>query len=98
MPEVQAERHPSKLASPQRWQEALQRGIHEGVTVRQLAGSGLWLATSGTQPDVAYELTVRGLIVDSCSCPAGEHGDDVCKHRAVWYHQAGVLGLIRTHG
>jgi hypothetical protein len=74
-------------ATPERWQAALKRAIAEGVQVRQLSGSGQWIATSGSREQVAYE--VDG---DGCSCEAAMlGGDPVCKHRALYWFVVGVL-------
>ena len=81
----------NRTASPARWQAALTRAIAEGVQVRQLAGSGAWIATSGQDAAIAYQVAVSGGVAHGCDCPAGEHGDPVCKHRALWYHVAGLL-------
>ena len=78
-------------ATPARWQAALGRAIAEGVQVRQLAGSGLWLATSSTDAGTAFALAVTGDVAHGCECPAAAHGDPVCKHRAAFYHTVGVL-------
>ncbi|HZU76311.1 MAG TPA: hypothetical protein VFA70_06070 [Dehalococcoidia bacterium] len=74
--------------TPDRWQAALRRAFAQGIEVRQLAGSGMWIATSGTDASVAYEVSQFG-----CSCPAAEFGDPVCKHRAAYYHLLGILEL-----
>lgn len=76
-------------ASNVRWQAALKRAITNGVRVRQLAGSGQWIATSGRDPLVAYETDgVR------CECPAAVLGNDpVCQHRAAFWHATGALAL-----
>lgn len=84
-------RRTNRTASPARWHAALGRALAEGVQVRQLAGSGAWLATSGTDAKKAYELEVVGGIVRSCACPAGEFGDPCCKHAAKFYAVAGLL-------
>ncbi len=81
-------RRPIRRATPQRWQAALQRALAEGIQVRQLAGSGAWVATSGSDPAVAYLVSAQG-----CECQAGEHGDPTCKHRAAFWHAQGVLDL-----
>ncbi len=73
-------------ATPARWQAALRRAVAEGVQVRQLAGSGAWVATSGTDAVTAYVVSLR-----ECECPAGEHGDPICKHRAALAHRLGRL-------
>ena len=81
----------TRQATPERWQAALGRALSEGVEVRQVAGSGLWIATSGTDRTVAYTLSVTGTVAHGCECPAGEFGDAVCKHRAAYYYQTGML-------
>lgn len=80
-----------RQANPERWQAALGRAIAAGVQVRQLAGSGAWIATSATDPTKAYELEVVAGVARSCTCQAGEFGDPVCCHRARYYADAGLL-------
>ena len=75
-------------ASPARWQAALRRAIAEGVQVRQLAGCGAWIATSGTDLATAYEVGAGG-----CECHAGQFGDPIFKHRAAYLHARGLLDL-----
>ena len=82
-----------RRATPERWQAALRRALEENVQVRQLVGSGAWLATSGTDATKAYELTVVNGVVRGCRCPAGEHGDPCCKHAARFSFAAGLLDL-----
>ena len=88
---VQMQTRRNRQATPERWRRAAQRAVAEGVQVRQINTSGMWVATSGTDATVAYILEVAGGVVRSCSCPAGEFGDPVCKHRARWYVDAGLL-------
>jgi DnaJ-class molecular chaperone len=79
--------------TPARWQSALRRAVAEGVQVRQLAGSGMWVATSANDADMAYEVTPW-----ECECPAGQFGDPVCKHRAVLLATLGRLAAeAETH-
>ncbi len=66
---------PNTLA---RWQAALKRAHVEGVQVRQLAGSGAWIATSSRDASIAYEVSIA-----DCDCHAAQHGDPICKHRAM---------------
>lgn len=80
-----------RRATPARWQRAVQRAIAEGVEVRQLAGSGAWIATSGSDPLVAYEVEVTGDVAHGCNCLAGINGDPVCKHRGAYYLAVGLL-------
>ena len=81
----------TRTASPERWARAVTRAVAEGVQVRQINASGAWVATSGTQANVAYLLEIVGGVVRSCSCPAGEFGDPCCKHAARFYLDAGML-------
>jgi len=53
-----------------------------------LATSGVWVATSGTDPDIAYVVTATG-----CECRAAAEGDPVCLHRAALRHRLGMLTL-----
>jgi hypothetical protein len=71
----------------------LARGLAEGVTVRQLNDSGAWVATSGTDATLVYLLEITGNIAHGRTCPAGQHDDPVCKHRAVYYHLISALDL-----
>ena len=82
-----------RQASPERWQRAAERALAEGIEVRQVNASGMWVATSGTHANVAYVLEITGTLVQSCSCPAGTFGDPCCKHAARRYLDAGSLTL-----
>ena len=84
---------PQRHATPERWQAALRRALAENVQVRQVVGCGLWVATSGSDPSKAYAIQVHNGIAHGCECPAGEFNDEVCKHRAAYYHAAGLLDL-----
>lgn len=75
-------------SSPARWQKALKRALEQGVDVRQLATSGVWVATSGTDSTAAYVVTES-----DCECRAAQEGDRVCKHRALLRHVLGLLPL-----
>ena len=88
---VQMQTRRTRQATPERWQKAARRAIDEGVQVRQLAGSGQWVATSGSDPAVAYEVEVVGNIAHGCTCLAGLNDDPVCKHRAAFYLSIGAL-------
>lgn len=77
----------------ERWQAALRRARREGVEVRQLAGCGMWIATSGSDGDTAYEVTPWG-----CECHAAQYGDPVCKHRAALLARLGRLTLEPVRG
>jgi hypothetical protein len=86
-----AEETTRRASTPQRWQAALTRARREGVEVRQLVGSGGWIATSGTDRRAAYELDVTGGVVHGCACPAALHDDPVCKHRAAYWVALGIV-------
>jgi hypothetical protein len=81
----------TRQASPERWQRAAQRAIAERIEVRQVNATGMWTASSGSDPKLAYVLEVVAGVVRSCSCPAGEFGDPCCKHAARFYLDAGLL-------
>ncbi|MCA9864639.1 MAG: hypothetical protein R2853_10645 [Thermomicrobiales bacterium] len=78
-------------ASPERWRAALNRAEKEGIEIRQLVGSGGWIATSGQDRHAAYELDVTAGMVHGCACPAAQHDDPVCKHRAAFLAEFGGL-------
>jgi hypothetical protein len=78
-------------STPERWQAALARARKENVQVRQLVGSGGWIATSGTNTRAAYELDVTAGYVHGCACPAASYDDPVCKHRAAFWLAQGIL-------
>ena len=86
------QRH-SRTNSAARWTTAAERALGEGVQVRQLVGSGQWIATSGSDSAVAYEVEVTGNVAHGCGCLAGLNGDPVCKHRAAFYLLIGALNL-----
>ncbi len=77
-----------RIDTKQRWLAALERAHAEGVEVRQLAGCGMWIATSGRDTATAYEVTPWG-----CECHAGQFGDPVCKHRAALLEALGRITL-----
>lgn len=78
--------------TPERWQSALQRALTEHVTVREGSDDepGLWWASS-PRSAMVYRLVVRGNVVISCQCAAGQGSDPVCKHRAAYYARIGAL-------
>ena len=83
----------SRTATPERWPRALARGLAEGVTVRQLNNSGAWVATSGTDATMASLWEITGTIAHGGTCPAGQHEDPVCTHRAISDSLIGALDL-----
>jgi hypothetical protein len=90
---VIAQQTRTRVENPARWMKAAERAEHEGVRVYQLQGSGQWVATSGSQQGVAYELLVTGNVAHGCDCLAGLNSDPVCKHRAAFYLLIGALDL-----
>jgi len=88
---------PTKPDTPERWQEALTRALYDGVRVYQSPYTGEWVATSGSLIGRFYHLEVypsrRSKPVITCDCPAAEHEDPVCKHRARWYFDHNYLDL-----
>lgn len=88
---------PRRTSTPERWQAALARARKEGIEVRQLVGSGGWIATSGTDRRAAYELDVTSGVVHGCACPAALHDDPVCKHRAAYWLALGVNEPSRVY-
>src|SRR5215217_8659702 len=83
----------NRQASPERWQRAAQRAITEGISVRQVNASGMWVGSSGSDATMAYLLEITGGVVHACSCPAGDFGDPCCKHAARFYLDAGLLEI-----
>jgi hypothetical protein len=83
----------TRVENPARWMKAAERAISEGVQARQLHGTGQWVASSGTNTTVAYELLVTGNVAHGCDCLAGLNNDPVCKHRAAFYLLIGALDL-----
>src|SRR5688572_15282513 len=75
----------TRASSPARWMKAAERAITEGVQVRQLSSSGQWIASSGSDATIAYEVEVTGNVAHGCGCLAGLNDDPVCKHRAAFY-------------
>lgn len=88
-------RHAAPISTADRWKAAAARATAEGIEVRQLAGSGGWIATSGSERGTAYELGVTGSVAHDCACVAAAHGDPVCKHRAAFYLAVGALEAAR---
>src|SRR5215207_11587667 len=83
--QVQPSGRRNRQVSPERWQRAAQRAISEGISVRQVNASGMWVGSSGSDVTMAYLLDITGGVVHACSCPAGDFGDPCCKHAARFY-------------
>lgn len=71
------------------WARMLAKADAEHIEIRQL-GSGLWIATSGTDPDAAYEVNLH-----DCECP-GHAYHTYCKHRAALAAKLGHLSVVAT--
>src|SRR5215210_8443108 len=93
MAQVAPQARTNRAPSPERWQRAAERALAEGIQVRQVNASGMWVANSGSDPKIAYLLEITGSFVQSCSCPAGSFGDPCCKHAARFYLDAGLLEI-----
>jgi hypothetical protein len=83
----------TRVENPARWQKAAERAVAEGIQVRQLQSTGQWIASSGSDRTVAYQLDVTGAVAHGCDCLAGLNGDHVCKHRAAYYLLVGAIIL-----
>lgn len=97
-PEMIAQQTRTRVENPARWTKAAERALAEGIQVRQLQGSGQWIANSGSDASVAYELQITGNVAHGCDCLAGMNGDPVCKHRASFYLLIGALDLTPEPG
>jgi hypothetical protein len=91
--DVMALRTQTRTSIPARWIKAAERAVAEGIQIRQLVGSGAWVASSGSDPNAAYEVAVTGNVANGCTCLAGVNDDPVCKHRAAFYLLIGALDL-----
>ena len=85
----------TRTSSPARWTAAAARAIAEGIQIRQLAGSGQWVATSGSDAAAAYEVEVTGNVAHGCTCLAGLNDDPVCKH--TWRRAGGLSSGLSRH-
>jgi hypothetical protein len=81
----------ARVENPARWAKAAERAVAGNIQVRQVQSTGQWIATSGTDASVAYELQVTGNVAHGCDCLAGLNGDGVCRHRAAFYVLIGAL-------
>lgn len=78
-------------ATPERWQAALARAIAESLKVFHNEETGRVTVVKYT----ALTGYVNPHITDGvrCDCQAGQSGDPVCKHRAMFWHSEGILDL-----
>lgn len=72
-----------KATTQERRDAARLRAIDEGIEVRQVRATDLWVASSGSNPAAAYVVKIVDGQVVSCTCKAAEFGS-YCKHRAAW--------------
>lgn len=56
-----------------------------------MAGCSAWVATSGSDTAVAYEVQVVGNVAAGCDYLAGLNDDPVCKHCAAFYLHVDAL-------
>jgi hypothetical protein len=90
---MQASTAPTRVDSHARWHKAAARALAHDISLAQLQGSSQWIATSGSQPGVDYELAITGNVAHGCNCLAGLNDDPVCKDRAAFYLLVGALTL-----
>jgi hypothetical protein len=83
----------TRVENPARWQKAAERAVAEGIQIRQLQSTGQWVATSGSDKSLAYQIEVTGAVAHGCDCLAGLNGDSVCKHRAAYNLLVGAIDL-----
>ncbi len=78
-----------RAVSPERWRRALARAQAEGLRLYRVAGSGEVVVTSSRLNDTVY--ATDGLV---CECEAAMlGGDPLCKHRAIFWFEQGMLNL-----
>ena len=75
-----------RLATMTRWRAALVRAIQKGICLRYEASTGMAVVTSSSDDSLCYVTDGR-----ICTCQAGENGDPVCHHRALYWHRRGML-------
>jgi len=77
--------------TPERWARALGRAVAAGLDPMEIGGrEGLFAVESGSRPGLAYLVSDGGR---SCTCPASQAADPVCKHRAIVLFLTGDLAL-----
>ncbi len=76
-----------RVATPERWRNALKRAHSEELRVYQVAGTGEAVVTSSRLNDTVY--ATDGI---ACECEAAMlGGDPICKHRAIFWFERGLL-------
>ena len=75
-----------RLATMTRWRAALVRAFQKGISLRYEASTGMAVVTSSSDNTLCYVTDGR-----ICTCQAGENGDPVCQHRALYWFRRGLL-------
>ena len=75
-----------RLATMPRWRSALVRAFQKGISLRYEASTGMAVVTSSSDAGLCYVTDGR-----ICTCQAGESGDPVCQHRALYWFRRGLL-------
>jgi hypothetical protein len=75
-----------RLATMPRWRAALSRAFQKGIGLRYEASTGMAVVTSSSDDTLCYVTDGR-----ICTCQAGENGDPVCQHRALYWFRRGLL-------
>ncbi len=75
-----------RLATMNRWRAALSRAFQRGITLRYEASTGMAVVTSASDANLCYVTDGR-----VCTCQAGDNGDLVCQHRALYWFRRGAL-------
>jgi hypothetical protein len=75
-----------RLATMSRWRAALSRAFQKGIGLRYEASTGMAVVTSSSDDALCYVTDGR-----ICTCQAGENGDPVCQHRALYWFRRGLL-------
>jgi hypothetical protein len=75
-----------RLATIPRWRAALSRAFQKGIGLRYEASTGMAVVTSSSDDTLCYVTDGR-----ICTCQAGENGDPVCQHRALYWFRRGLL-------
>ena len=87
---------PPRVATPERWRDALDRARMNGLVARCVAGDPRhWFVSSGTVPGSGYLVSLRPAEEPSCLCQAARNDDPVCQHRALVLDRLGLLPRVR---
>ena len=75
-----------RIATTTRWDAALARAVARRIALRYEALTGMAVVESGSDAKLCYVTDGR-----TCTCQAGANGDPVCLHRALYWHDRGML-------